>query len=230
MFYYCFCNYDFSWEDIHYAEHIESIWWPAGINGAYEVRGDYCHIEALVVITLVMELVGSLWCSSSAALLMFRQQQQLPLDPPCNTSVSRVYRYRYVLIDPQRSTTDWTEETELKFSGSPICLKCVTFDAVAFSRWSVPQVTTQSWWVTVPALTATYTLRSASSLPPTHSWKWAVIKYSDTHMLIQRRAAISMLWCMGCHGCLVGGEVEVGGLRLLSLDDGASPLTRIFVW
>lgn len=86
-----------------------------------------------------------------------------------------------MLIDPQRSTTDWTEETELQFSGSPICLQCVMFDAVAFSRWSVPQVTTQSWWVKVPALTATYTLRPGSSLPPTHSWKWAVIKYSHTH-------------------------------------------------
>lgn len=61
MFYCCFCNNGLTCKDSHYAEHIESIWWSAGINCAYEVRGDYCHIDALVVITLVVELIGSLW-------------------------------------------------------------------------------------------------------------------------------------------------------------------------
>lgn len=33
--------------------------WPAGGNCVDEVRRDYCHIEALVIITLLMELTGS---------------------------------------------------------------------------------------------------------------------------------------------------------------------------
>lgn len=32
----------------------------AGINCVDEVRVDYCHIEALVIITLTTELIGSL--------------------------------------------------------------------------------------------------------------------------------------------------------------------------
>lgn len=71
---YCCSNCDFSREDARDADHIESIWWPAGINCVDEVRGDYCHIEALVIITLVTELTGSLQWSLSAVLLMFRQQ------------------------------------------------------------------------------------------------------------------------------------------------------------
>lgn len=171
------------------------------------------------------------WCSGSS------------ISPPVNASTHHATHKRLscvlnVLIDPQRSATDWTDEKVV----APICLwhsahlfklslgLCVMFPAVALSRWSVPQVTTQSWWVTEPVLTATYTFRPASSLPPTHSWSWAVITYPHTHTLIQRRAAISMLWCMGCHGCLVGGEVEEEGPRLLSQDDGASPLTGIYYW
>lgn len=42
----------------HNAEHIESIWWPAGVNCLDEVSVDYCHIEAAVIITLVLELIS----------------------------------------------------------------------------------------------------------------------------------------------------------------------------
>lgn len=35
---------------------LEAFLWPDGINCVDEVRGYYCHIEAVVIITLAMEL------------------------------------------------------------------------------------------------------------------------------------------------------------------------------
>lgn len=173
MLYCCFCNDDFSREDIHYAKHIESICWPAGMKGVYEVRGDYCHIEGPVVITLVMELIGSLQWSSSAALLMFKQSA-FPscqcLDPPCNTRISTGNHHRV----NQANSAEIHQNPHLFTLSHVWC--CCTLPQ------SAPQVTTQSWWVTVPALTAAYTLRPASSVPPTHSRKWAVIKHAHIHL------------------------------------------------
>lgn len=125
MLYCCFCNDDFSREDIHYAKHIESICWPAGMKGVYEVRGDYCHIEAPVVITLVMELIGSLQWSSSAALLMFK--------PPHFPLVSALTHHA-THESRQGTTTEWTKQTARKFIRTLICLHWVMFDAAALSH------------------------------------------------------------------------------------------------
>lgn len=98
MFYYCCCNYDFSWEDDHNAEHIESIWLPAGVNCVDEVRGDYCHKEALVIITLVTELISCAPDVQAAASPSCRR-----LNTTCNTQMS------LMCLKCAYATTDETE-------------------------------------------------------------------------------------------------------------------------
>lgn len=93
---------------------------PAGGNCADEVRRDYCHIEALVIITLLMELTGSVQLSSSAALLMFWWQWQPDV---FYTSDSQMFK----------SCLWITERQQCDFSSM--------VPAVAFSHWSLLRVT-----------------------------------------------------------------------------------------
>lgn len=208
----CFCNYDFSWEDIHYAEHIESIWWPAGIEAVYEVRGDYCHVEAPVVITLVMELIGSLQWSSSAALLMF-EPPHFPLVRALTHRATHeslmhvcieIFRHtgkqhRLNQANSWNSSEPWFvyNESRLMLQHSPAV--CATGHR--------PVMTGDGACINSRLHTLSSIQCSTHTLPQVSGNK------VRSHTLTRRGAAISMAWCMGCHGCLVGGEVKTGGLK-----------------